>query len=402
MSHPSRVRIRGPLVPYAAGFRGALEARGYRPNAVGDQLRVMAHVSRWLESQELEVGDFTPDRIEDFLVARREAGYTLWLSQKGVVPLVGYLRDLGVVPVCAPLTPVTGAEHLLEAFRRYLVEDRGLAPGTVAADLHVARLFLSDRPGKDVDLEELSPAEVLAFVKSQCEARSAPYVTAGLRAFLRFCHVTGRTRRALADAVPKVASWRLAGLPKALDPKTVTALLSSCDRRTTFGRRDFAVLMLLVRLGLRSGEVAALRLEDIDWRAGEILIRGKGAKFERLPLPADVGEALSGWLRRGRPSCEAREVITRVRAPHGAVSPGGIYAIVQAACVRAGVAKVGPHRLRHTTATEMLRAGAGLSEIGQVLRHQSVLTTAIYAKVDRNGLRELASAWPTGSTTVKP
>jgi integrase/recombinase XerD len=240
----------------------------------------------------------------------------------------------------------------------------------------------------------LQPAEIVRFVKIECDARGAANVTAGLRAFLRFCHLKGLTPRSLVDAVPKVASWRLAGLPKAVDPETVKALLGACDRRTTAGRRDFAVLMLLARLGLRAGEVIALRLEDIDWRAGEILIRGKGPRLDRLPLPADVGEAVAAWLKRGRPRCSAREVITRVRAPHGPLTPPGIAAIVEAACLRAGVEHINAHRLRHTAATEMLRGGAGLAEIGQVLRHQSLFATAIYAKVDRAGLRQLASPWP--------
>jgi integrase/recombinase XerD len=403
MSMPSRVRVSGPLVPYATGFRTHLEAQGYRPNAVGCQLYVLAHVSRWLDSKRLDPGDLTPERVQEFLVARREAGYTLWLSEKGVAPLLTYLRQAGAVPNPEPVVPSTPAERLLVEFSSYLLDERGLARGTVTSDVHVARLFLDVRPIKDPSLETLTPAEVVAFVKQQCQRRSAAYVTAGLRAFLRFCHITGRTPRPLIDAVPKVASWRLAGLPKAVDPGTVQALLRSCDRRTTCGRRDFVVLMLLSRLGLRSGEVASLCLNNIDWRAGEFVVRGKGPKLERLPLPADVGEAVAAWLRRGRPECAAREVITRIRAPHGALTSGGIYAIVHAAGDRAGVANVHPHRLRHTVATEMLRAGAGLTEIGQVLRHQSALTTAIYAKVDRSGLRELASPWPTARCgTVKP
>jgi site-specific recombinase XerD len=397
MSHPSRVRISGPLVSHTAGFRAALEAQGYRHHAVGCQLYVMAHLSRWLEAEELEAADLTPDRIERFLVARREAGYTLWLSTKGVAPLVGYLRGVGVVPLPEPVVAVTLAERCLDAFRTYLVEERGLSEGTVAADVHVARLFLATRPAEDLGLEQLTPGEVVEFVRGQCEGRGSAYVTAGLRAFLRFCHVTGLIVRPLVDAVPKVASSRLATLPKAVDPPIVAALLASCDRRMTYGRRDFAVLMLLARLGLRAGEVTSLRLEDIDWRAGEILIRGKGPRLERLPLPADVGEAVAAWLRRGRPRCQAREVITRVRAPHGPLTAGGVAALVHAACLRAGVDHINAHRLRHTAATEMLRAGAGLAEIGQVLRHRSLLTTAIYAKVDRAGLRELASPWPGSS-----
>lgn len=400
MSHPSRVRISGPLVCYAAGFRAALEAQGYRPHAVGCQLYVMAHLSRWLEGGGLDVRDLTPERIEQFLVARREAGYTLWLSAKGVAPTVDYLRGLGVVSVPEPAVAVTAAERCLEVFRAYLLEERGLAEGTVWVDVHVAGMFLATRPVEDLGLERLTPAEIVEFVRVQCEGRGSAYVTAGLRAFLRFCHLTELTPRPLADAVPKVASWRLAGLPKAVDPRIVKALLGGCDRRTTFGRRDFAVLMLLARLGLRAGEVTALRLEDIDWRAGEILIRGKGARLERLPLPADVGEAIAAWLKRGRPCCAARQVITRVRAPHGPLTSGGIAAIVDAACRRAGVDHIHAHQLRHTAATEMLRAGAGLVEIGQVLRHRSLITTAIYAKVDRGGLRELASPWPGTSETA--
>lgn len=402
MSMPSRVRVSGPLVPYAAGFRAELEAQGYRPNAVGCQLYVLAHMSRWLESRDLGPGDLTPELTEEFLVHRRAAGYRLWLSEKGVAPLLTYLRSVGAAPVPLPaVAPATPAERLLAEFRSYLFDERGLAAGTVASDVHIARLFLADRPSDDLDIERLTPAEVVTFVREHCEHRAAAYVTTGLRAFLRFCHVTGRTARPLVGAVPKVASWRLAGLPKALDPGTVRALLQSCDRRTTYGRRDFAVLMLLVRLGLRSGEVASLRIEDVDWRAGELLIRGKGPKIERLPLPADVGEAVAGWLQRGRPRCSAREVITRVRAPHRRLTSGGVTAIVRAACVRAGVPEVHAHRLRHTAATEMLRAGAGLTEIGQVLRHQSLLTTAIYAKVDRTELRQVASPWPAECRTVE-
>jgi integrase len=402
---PSRVKVTGPLVPYVTGFRAEIEAQGYRPSALSDQLRLMAHVSRWLAAKGLEVGDLTPERVEEFLVARREAGYVLWCSLKGVAPLLAHLRRVGVVPVPQSTVPTTPADQLIEDYRAYLVEERGLAATTVASDLHVARLFLTTRPQVPrLGLDDLDASGILDFVRQECRHRSpgsTRYVVAGLRAFLRFCHLTGRTLRPLVDAVPKIASSRFAALPRALDRDAVAALLASCDRRTTFGRRDFAVLMLLSRLGLRAGEVAASRLEDIDWRNGELLVRGKGPKHERLPLPTDVGEAISSWLRRGRPRCGVREVFTRVRAPHNRLSSAGISAIVGAACGRAGIPKVNAHRLRHSAATAMLRAGAGLAEIGQVLRHQSVLTTAIYAKVDRSSLRSLAMPWPNaGAGTV--
>jgi integrase/recombinase XerD len=394
MSSPSRVRLSGPLVDHAAGFRADLEAQGYRRNVVANQLQLFAHVSRWLENKGLGPQHLTGERVAEFLCARRSAGYTLWLSEKGVAPLLTYLQSVGVAPAPEAPVPVASADRVLEEFRFYLVGERGLAPGTVAADVHVARLFLATRVRPDLGLEALTPTDVIAFVTAQCGQRSAAYVTTGLRAFLRFCHLSGRTPRPLVEAVPRVACWRLAKLPKAVAPDTVQALLASCDRRTTYGRRDFAVLMLLSRLGLRAGEVAGLRLDDIDWRAGELTIRGKGCKLERLPLPVDVGAAIAAWLQRGRPRCTAREVFTRVRAPHRKLSPGGIGAIVRGACVRIGVDGVHAHRLRHSVATQMLSAGAGLAEIGQVLRHDSLLTTAIYAKVDRDGLRALASPWP--------
>jgi site-specific recombinase XerD len=217
-----------------------------------------------------------------------------------------------------------------------------------------------------------------------------------LRAFLRFVYVTGLSDTQLDGAVPKIASRRLSGVPRSISGADVEALLASCDRRTTFGRRDYPALMLMVRVGLRSGEVAALELGDIGWRCGEIVVKGKANRAERLPLPVDVGEALTAWIRRGRPRCESRAVFTRVRAPHQRLSVAGIGAIVKAAAVRAGLSGVNAHRLRHSAATAMLAGGANLTEIGQVLRHRSMTTTAIYAKVDDSSLRPLALAWPIG------
>lgn len=398
MGKPSRVQMSGPLEPYACGFRRELARQGYTPYSASNQLQLMAHASRWLASRELGVGELMPARVGEFLAARRAEGYTLWLSPKAMAPVLAYLRGLDVVPTPGPVGPATPAEQLMEHYRAYLVQERGLAVRTVCSYLHVARLFFSTRsPEGELDVERLSAAEVTDFVLAECAARkvgSAKYVVCGLRSLLRFLFVEGHTERQLEAAVPKVAGWRLAGLPKSIGRHDVARLLASCDRRATFGRRDFAVLTVLVRLGLRAGEVAALELSDIDWRAGEVLVRGKGRREERLPLPVDVGDALVGWLRRGRPRCECVNVFTRVRAPHRGLSSGGVSAIVRAACARAGLAEMGAHRLRHTAATEMLRAGAGLAEVGQVLRHSSLLTTAIYAKVDRTALRALALPWP--------
>jgi integrase/recombinase XerD len=402
MAKPSRVRVTGPLAPHTAGFRQELAGMGYTPNAASNQLQLMAHTSRWLGSQGLDVDDLTPGRVEEFLARRRAEGYVLWLSTKAMMPMLGYLRGLGVVPIPAPVVPVTEAEQLHDHYRAYLVQERGLAAGTIAGYLHVARLFCAARAvNGELHLDRLSAAEVTEFVLAECASRSvgsAKYIVCGLRSLLRYLYVAGHIDAALDAAVPAAAGWRLAGLPVTFGPVEVARLLASCDRRSTFGRRDYAVLVVLSRLGLRAGEVAALELAGIDWRAGELVVRGKGRRAERLPLPADVGEALTGWLRRGRPRCDAVTVFTRVRAPHRQLTSAAVSHIVRAACARAGLPAVHAHRLRHTTATEMLRAGASLPEVGQVLRHASVLTTAIYAKVERDRLRTLALPWP-GATS---
>jgi site-specific recombinase XerD len=398
MGRPSRVRVTGPLAPFAAGFRRELAWQGYTPHSASNQLQLMAHVSRWLVSRGLSVEELSPARVDEFLADRRAEGYTLWLSIKAMVPMLDYLQELGVVSKPALTVPPTEAERFLQQYRVYLVEERGLSMGTVAGYLYVARLFVTARAAEGAPrLDRLSAAEVTDFVLAECVSRSvgsAKYVVCGLRSLLRYLYVAGYIDAQLDAAVPTVASWRLTGIPVAFGRVEVDRLLASCDRRTTFGRRDHAVLTLLARLGLRAGEVAALSLDDIDWRAGELVIRGKGRRQERLPLPADVGETVAAWLRRGRPRCDATTVFTRVRAPHRPLTTAGVSAIVHAACGRAGLPAVNAHRLRHTAATEMLRAGGSLTEVGQVLRHASVLTTSIYAKVDRDRLRTLAFPWP--------
>jgi site-specific recombinase XerD len=398
MAKPSRVRVTGPLAPHAAGFRGELKQLGYTPNGASNQLQLLAHASRWLDSQGLGVDELTPSRVVEFLAQRRAEGYTLWLSARAMMPMLDYLRRIGVIATPAPAVPVTEAEELHEHYRAYLVQERGLAAGTIAGYLHVARLFFAARAvDGQLHLDRLGAAEVIEFVLAECASRSvgsAKYVVCGLRSLLRYLFVAGHIEVALDAAVPAAAGWRLATVPLTVGPVEVARLLASCDRRSAFGRRDYAVLVVLSRLGLRAGEVAALELKDLDWRAGELVVRGKGRRSERLPLPADVGEALAGWLRRGRPRCECTAVFTRVRAPHRPLTSGGVSHIVRAACVRAGLPPVHAHRLRHSAATEMLRAGASLGEVGQVLRHASVFSTAIYAKVDWGRLRGLALPWP--------
>ena len=317
-----------------------------------------------------------------------------------MAPLLGYLRSLGRAR-CEPVV-LTVAEELLDRYRRYLIVERGLTAGTVRGYVDIVRPFVESRLAASGELElwELSAADVLGFVLEQVgwrSRKSAKLLVSALRSLLRYLHVQGLVARSLAGAVPSVAGWRLQGLPRALDSGQVRRLLESCDRSTVAGIRDFAILTMLVRLGMRRGEVAGLRLDDIDWRAGELIVRGKGDRVERLPLPADVGEALASYLSGGRPAgFSGREVFVRIKAPHVALTAGGVTQVVVSASKRAGVGEVTAHRLRHTAATELLRQGAPLHEIGELLRHRSVLTTAIYAKVDRDRLRELARPWPEG------
>jgi len=389
------------MATFAPGFSAELVRQGYRPGAAAEQLRLMAHASGWLAVRGLGAGDLTAPRVERLMASRRASGRSRLLSTRAMLPLLSHLRGLGVAPAAAAALPLTPAEALIERYSAYLIERRGLAPSSVRNYVGVARVFLSwrERSAGRLWLGELDAAAVSEFVLEEarrCSVGSAKCMVTRLRALLRFLHVEGEIEHALAGAVPSVASWRLASLVKALDARSVARLLGSCDRRTRVGRRDFAILTLLSRLGLRAGEVAALRLSDVDWRAGEVLIRGKGSRQERLPLPVDVGETLAGWLARGRPRCESVFLFTRVRAPRGGLSAGGVSQVVRRACRRAALPVVGAHRLRHTAATEMLRAGGSLAEVGQVLRHRGRDVTSIYAKVDRLALAAVVAQWPGG------
>ncbi|MGI8414586.1 MAG: tyrosine-type recombinase/integrase [Solirubrobacteraceae bacterium] len=399
MSSVSGVRVSGPLAAFASGFSAELVRLGYRPGSAGEQLRLMADVSEWLAGRGLQPCDLTEARAAELMVERRAAGRLHLLSVRAMVSLLAYLRGVGVVSVAVESLPLTPSGALLGRYATYLLERRGLSRSTVRNYVGVARVFLSWREATagTLALGEVDGAVVVEFVLGEsrrCSVGSAKCMVTRLRVFLRFLHVNGEIDRELAGVVPSVASWRLAGLVKALDARSVAMLLASCDRRTGVGRRDFAVLTMLARLGLRAGEVAALRLSDVDWRTGELLVRGKGSRHERLPLPSDVGEALAGWLSRGRPRCESVLVFTRVRAPRGGLSAGGVSQIVRRACQRAGLPIVSAHRLRHTAATEMLRSGGSLTEVGQVLRHRSRDVTSIYAKVDRAALAAVVAPWP--------
>jgi len=396
----SRVRLSGPLLPYVEGFAAWLTQRGYPPSSVLFHVRRLAYVSRWLAERGV-TGGLVDSTVVDVFVGELPADRGLARLRPGAFgPTWEYLRSVGGVAAATPQLPRTALDAVLARYASYLSVERGLVERTVARDVGLARAFLAGRVREGrLDLAGLTAGEVTAFMVAQARQgrRSLPHVAAGLRSLLRFLDVAGLAASGLAAAVPATMRRKLAGLPKALPAEQVAALLASCDRDTAAGCRDFAVLTLLSRLGLRVGEVARLRLEDIDWQRGEITVVGKGDRHERLPLPADVGEAVVAYLARARPATGVRAVFTCARAPYRPMSRGAVTNVAARAARRAGLGTVHGHRLRHSAATGMLDAGASLSEIGQVLRHRHVLTTTIYAKVNVEALRGVARSWPSGA-----
>jgi site-specific recombinase XerD len=317
--------------------------------------------------------------------------------------LMEHLRQSGVIPPAAPVIDESEMSSITGDFAEYLMRERRFSKVTLTNYLPTVRLLLEDRFGAGpVGIEGITPSDISRFVLRHARILSkvrAKLMVTALRSFFRFLRLRGDITVDLAGAVPTVANWRLATLPKWIPPDEVEQLMESCDQLTATGRRNYAILLLLARLGLRSAEVVALTLDDIDWEAGEISIRGKSRRSDRLPLPHDVGEALARYLRYGRPRCSTRQVFIRMKAPYrGFLGSAAVYSLVKRAFDRAGLAPVqkGPHLLRHSLATTMLRNGASLREIGEILRHRELATTQIYAKVDLGSLRTIAQAWPGG------
>lgn len=395
------IRISGPLAGFAEGYGAELTQLGYAPASVRLQMKVFADLSDWLLNHGMVAADLRSSDLGRFLRDRRAAGYTRYASFKAVRPVLDYLQRLEVMPPQTEDAVLGPVDVVLDRFWRYLTVERALAAATARGYTDMVRPFLQGRLSahcRALDLEHLTAADVVSFVVARCPRQSrgaAKLTVTALRSFLRFLHLDGVIEESLIFAVPSVAGRRLVGLPKGLAPDQVRRLFASCDGTTRRGCRDIAILTMLVRLGMRSGEVAKLRLDDIDWRAGEIIVRGKANSIERIPLTADVGRAVAQYLQCGRPvSAQGRTVFVRIKAPHRHLSSCGVSNVVADAAKRAGLGRIHAHRLRHTAAMQMLRAGASLPEIGQLLRHRRALTTAIYAKVDRDTLRMIARPWP--------
>lgn len=397
---PVPLMVTGPLASYESLVRTELASWGYAASSVKDAVRMMRRLSLWMDRRELVAAGLTPARVEEFLAFRRAVCSSEPVARRSLGAVVKVLRHAGAVPVPDEVGG-DAVQEVLADYGAYLRGERGLAAESVRCYCVQARKFLAALPEPlDESLARLDAVRVTMFmVRHTADADSvwsAKALVTAVRSLLRYLHVDGQIPVALTGSVPAVAGWRLDSLPRGLESRQVAALLTASDPDSSAGRRDRAVLTVLARLGLRGAEVAALQLSDIDWHSGEIAVRGKGSRVERLPLTTEVGEVLSHYLMTGRPRCSATAVFLTARAPYQALTGACIRAIMGRACARAGLPRLGAHRLRHTLATAILRAGAPLPEVGQVLRHRSQLSTTIYAKVDHEALRALAQAWPQG------
>ena len=399
----ARLEMSGPLAPYEAGFTEWLVGKVYAPAVVRIHQRRMAHLSHWMGTDKRDVAGFGMATVDAFIAVQDAAGrFKTWRAGSWA-ELLEYLRFVGTPVADRPNPAMTASGTLLAEYADYEGTERGLSARTIDRNMRALRPFVQSRISDGgLELEVLTAGEVTAFVVDQTrrDRGSVPHLVTALRSLLRYLQVAGVTPVGLGAAVPTLARWKLAGLPKALPADQVAALLASCDSDTEVGQRDTAILTMLSRLGLRIGEVAGLRLQDIDWPNGELAVTGKGHRTERLPLPADVGQAIVSYLTGWRPKTGARQVFLCARAPHGPMSRNAVTNVVARAARRAGLGVVHAHRLRHSAATAMLTAGASLAEIGQVLRHQHTLTTTVYAKVDIGSLRTVARAWPASAAAA--
>ena len=386
----------GPLGPFVDGYRAWLLERGYSPSAAIRSLIALGHLGRWMEREELAVGGLTAEAVSTFLAEYRSARGRL--PTASVWPLLEYPRAAsGVAP--EPPAAATPAEQQLAEYHDWLARERGLAPVTVRGSEQLARRFLAQRAsaGDPGGVQGITAAEINAFLVLECgrvSTGSAGCCTYRLRSLLRYLAVRGLADPGLAVAVPRIARWRHASIPQFPTRPDIARLLASCDRSSATGARDYAVLLLLARLGLRAVEVSRLQLDDLDWRAGTITVDGKAHRRDQLPMTGDVGEAIVAHLKHRRRQGRERSVFLTVHAPIRPLEPSGVRTIVRNSCRRAGIERVPAHRLRHALASDLLRDGASMTDISQVLRHNQLESTAIYAKVDLHRLRLAVSPWP--------
>ena len=390
------------FAPHLDSFVATLRSLGYAHSTVRERLRLLGDLARWLGQHSLPLAELNEPVADRFLEGRRRQGRLRSGDAATLHHFLEHLREAGAIRSPEPAADESPLATLRRRYANHLEKQRGLAAVTVGRYWPFIRRLIVERFGdRPIRVRELSPDDIARFLLRHARSgtpKVARLMATALRSFFRFLFQDGQTDSDLAGAIPAVPEWRLAEVPKYLEPEEVERVLRACQGDTAGARRDHAILLLLARLGLRASEVIALELDDIDWRAGVLTVRGKGCSHDSLPLPADVGQALATYLRHHRPPCTTRRLFVRTRAPHrGLANPSSLSTIVARALKRAGLqpAVTGAHVLRHSLATGMLRSGASLDEIGEVLRHRAADTTAIYAKVDVRGLRSLALPWPT-------
>jgi site-specific recombinase XerD len=395
-----RLRV-GPLAPHFDSYLRRIEQEGFLPSSVPMQMYAIARFSNWLQIVRLDLHQVDESAVERFL--KRDPNIVHSGESAPLRRLLALLREIGLT-AARPLESRNCQQRFIDEYRRYLRQERGLAETTLTNYVPLAEQLLSIRFGlSEMNLSELTARDVTKFLQDrarQLNPGRAKLMVTALRSFLRYLRYRGEISVDLAGCVPPVAAWSLSTVPKFLPAGAVQQVLDHCERETPNGRRNYAVLLLLARLGLRACEIVALSLNDIDWGNGRLTIRCKGGRWAQLPLPADVGEAIANYLRFGRPLCVCRNVFLRHRAPiRGFTDSTTVSSIVRRALIRSGVDSVrkGAHLFRHTLATELLRNGASLDEIGELLRHRSPNTTAVYSKVDLTALRTLALPWPGGA-----
>jgi len=394
----------GPLAAYLSSFAQSLSRQGYAERYIHRQVMLAARFSRWLEQTEALNHCITSEHAARYLKLRYRRRRPNRGDRAALSHFIEFLRDEQVIPAeKVPIPQPTPVEQCVRAYEQYLRKERVLAQATIVNYVPFIDRFLKERfDAGPVKLSSLRARDVVGFVQRQARQlhlKRAKLLTTALRSFLQYARYRGEMPLDLATAVPCVANWSMPSIPRAIAPDQVRRLLSQIDRNTAVGRRDYAILLLLARLGLRSGEVAFLELDDIDWQRGCLSVQGKRGRRTQLPLPQDVGEAIVAYLRHGRPRSSSRRVFLRARAPvRGFLSQCAVGTIVRHALLRAGIEAptTGAHQFRHALATQMLRQGASLAQIGELLGHQSPETTKIYTKVDLDALRTLALPWPGG------
>lgn len=390
----------GPLASPLETYARRLHEDGYATHSGFVQLRLLGCFNRWLHRKELTSEDVDAATIERYVRGRAQSRKLRRGDSAALLRLLTMLRPEGSGVTAPPPTPV---ESVLKHFQQYLRQERSLSEATVINYTPVARSFLSERfPKGALHFQRITAADITAFVQRQASvitSKRAPLVVTALRSFLRYLFVRGIVATDLATCVPTISTWSLSNVPRFLAREQIQKILASCDKETAIGKRDYALLLLLAHLGLRAGEVVALTLDDFDWEAGLVTVRGKGKRVAQMPVPSEVGTAIADYLSTGRPRCSSRRVFIRAKAPlTGFANSIAICSLVDRAMERAGVESEyrGSHVFRHSLATGMLNHGASLDEIGDLLRHRRPETTRIYAKVDLMSLRSIALPWPGG------